>query len=120
MKDGSGAQVVRSYYELVDGNEVQRLVALYAEDAVYERPGYPAMQGRQALESFYSGTRVIASGHHTLLDLVENDSHVAVSGHFDGVLRDGSRASIDYADFFEISRDGHILRRKTFFYEPAV
>ena len=40
---------VREYYRLVDADDVDGLLALFADDAVYCRPGHPTMQGRADL-----------------------------------------------------------------------
>ena len=55
--------VVRRYYELVDADDVAGLVALFAPEAVYRRPGYEPLRGRAALTAFYSGTRAVSYTH---------------------------------------------------------
>ncbi|MGC4900444.1 nuclear transport factor 2 family protein [Micromonospora echinospora] len=61
---------VRSYYELVDRGEVTELVQLFAQDALYLRPGYPPIRGRSELERFYREQRAIKCGHHAVESVV--------------------------------------------------
>ncbi|MFT7835804.1 nuclear transport factor 2 family protein [Saccharothrix sp. BKS2] len=119
MEEGTAAQV-RRYYERVDAGEVDGLLALFAPDVVYDRPGYPVMRGRDALAEFYGGQRVISSGTHTLEQVTAEESVVAVHGEFAGVLKDGSEAKLRFADFFTLAADGLISRRITFFHAPVV
>lgn len=42
----TGADTVRRYYDLVDAGETDALVGLFAEDAVYLRPGYEPLVGQ--------------------------------------------------------------------------
>ena len=73
---------VTRYYDLVDANDVDGLVALFTPDATYERPGYEPMRGHSGLTAFYSGERIIASGAHTLTHTVVDGDEVAVQGRF--------------------------------------
>lgn len=120
MTGGHSVKQVRSYYECVDRGDVGGLLALFALDAVYHRPGYPPMTGRAELSRFYEGERVIASGGHTLDSVTADDDGVAVQGTFAGVLKDGREVSLRFADFFAVTADGLFARRDTFFFAPMV
>ena len=120
MADDVQEDRVRAYYELVDRGEVDGLVSLFADDAVYCRPGYPPLRGRADLERFYREDRVIESGAHTLDSLVSSPPRVAVSGEFSGMLRSGEQVDLRFADFFTFAADGHFARRDTFFFTPLV
>lgn len=49
------------------------------------------------------------------------DGHqVAVRGRFAGTLRDGSAASVGFADFIRYDADGRAVERRTLFDTPAV
>ncbi|MFB9904306.1 nuclear transport factor 2 family protein [Allokutzneria oryzae] len=111
---------VRTYYELVDAGDVEGVVGLFDDDAVYLRPGYAPLRGHAALRSFYRTDRVIASGHHHLGEFVVAGRTVVVRAHFSGDLKNGSRVSLRFADFFEVSDDARFLRRETFFFTPTV
>jgi steroid Delta-isomerase len=116
----SGENSVRRYYELVDQGDVPGLVALFAADAVYHRPGYPPLRGREELLQFYSGQRVIKEGKHTLGDIVVSDDAIAVHGSFHGTLHNGEAVETRFADFFRFNPDGTFSRRDTFFFVPLI
>ncbi|MFE2289628.1 nuclear transport factor 2 family protein [Streptomyces sp. NPDC059452] len=116
----AAAERVRAYYRLVDADDVPGLIALFTEDAVYRRPGYPPMRGHEGLRAFYTGERVIASGRHTVTTLVADPGRVAVNGTFDGVLKDGREVSLQFADFFTLDDEQRFSRRDTFFFAPLV
>ncbi len=110
---------VREYYRLVDANKVDDLLDLFAVDAVYSRPGYPVMHGRAELARFYRGERVIDCGRRTLDQVVVHNPQIAVTGSFEGALKDGTEVGLRFADFFVF--DGpRIARRDTYFFAPLV
>jgi len=113
------AATVTRYYERVDANDTDGVVALFAEDCWYERPGYDALVGREALREFYAGTRVIVAGRHHIDRTVEDDRGVAVEGRFEGRLKDGREVALRFADFFQVEQ-GCITGRRTYFYAPLV
>lgn len=111
---------VRRYYTLVDDGDVQGVVGLFADSAVYERPGYDPIVGRDGLDAFYRGQRVIDSGSHTVVKLVVGASEAAVEGEFRGTLKDGSEVDLRFADFFRFGEDLLFEVRKTYFFAPMV
>ncbi|WP_231632367.1 nuclear transport factor 2 family protein, partial [Streptomyces clavuligerus] len=115
-----GVSRVRRYYQLVDAGEVSALVALFAPDARYHRPGYRPIVGHAELERFYLDRRVIRSGVHTLTTVVASGDEIAVHGVFRGVLHDGDEVELRFADFFRMTPHGSIAARDTFFHVPAV
>jgi len=116
----TSADHVRRYYEFVDAGDIDSLIQLFDDDAVYRRPGYEPMCGRRQLEEFYRGERIIETGTHTLSDVVVQRSQVAVNGEFAGVLKDGKEVSVRFADFFAFSENGLFSERETFFFAPMV
>lgn len=111
---------VRRYYRLVDSGDVDGLVDLFEPDSTYHRPGYPPLCGRAELERFYRGERVIDTGEHRLSTVVTDGETTAVHGEFHGVLRDGRRVALRFADFFTFGTGGRFARRDTFFFAPMV
>ncbi|WP_432160180.1 nuclear transport factor 2 family protein [Streptomyces sp. NRRL F-5630] len=111
---------VRRYYTLVDDGDVQGVVGLFADSAVYERPGYDPIVGRDGLDAFYRGWRVIDSGSHTVVALVVGASEAAVEGRFRGTLKDGSEVDLRFADFFRFDDDLLFVVRTTYFFAPMV
>jgi steroid Delta-isomerase len=111
--------VVERYYACVDADDVEGVLDLFAADAVYRRPGYEPLVGRDALEDFYRHVRIISSGAHVVTHLVCGDDSVAVEGTFSGTLKDGSSSELEFADFFVLS--GPVFQaRTTYFYQPLV
>ncbi|XVH31834.1 nuclear transport factor 2 family protein [Haloferacaceae archaeon DSL9] len=104
---------VRRYYDLVDEGDTDALVALFAEDVRYERPGHDAIEGRDALRAFYEDGRPLSDGAHDVLDLAVDGDTVAVRGTFSGVQGD-DRVSFGFADFHVFTDDGEIGRRYTY------
>lgn len=111
---------VHRYYQLVDAGEIDELVALFAPNAVYRRPGYAPLVGREALRAFYEGERIIEHGRHEVDQTVLGEDAVAVHGRFEGRLKDGSAASLRFADFYTFDVDGLFATRDTFFFAPLV
>ncbi|MGW8063894.1 nuclear transport factor 2 family protein [Streptomyces ziwulingensis] len=114
------AERVRRYYALVDDGDVQGVVGLFADRAVYERPGYEPIVGRDGLDAFYRGRRVIDAGTHTVVRLVVGPGDAAVEGEFRGRLKDGSEVDLRFADFFRLNEDLLFEVRNTYFFSPMV
>jgi ketosteroid isomerase-like protein len=108
----SHTETVRRYYELVDAQQYDELVSLFASDVRYERPGQSSLEGRAALRAFYEHDRPLENGSHELHAVVPDGQTVAVRGSFHG-LQNGDRVAFGFADFHEVE-DGLIARRYTF------
>jgi len=114
------AAKVAGYYRLVDAGDVAGIVALFAPDGVYERPGYEPFAGRAAIERFYRGERVIASGAHTIDRLVREGEAVVAEGRFEGRLRSGAVASVRFTDIWRFAPEGLVAHRTTYFFAASV
>lgn len=114
------AERTRHYYANVDAGDVEGVLDWFADDAVYHRPGYDPMVGRDALRAFYGGERVIESGSHHLEQLVSDGATVAVRGTFTGRLKDGSFVTLGFADFIDYDARGRARERRSYFGTPAV
>ncbi|MFE3380440.1 nuclear transport factor 2 family protein [Streptomyces anulatus] len=112
--------VVRRYYDLVDDGNISGLLDLFEPTAEYHRPGYDPLVNQSELAHFYRSERVIESGRHSITKLIAQDHEVAVHGTFEGILRNGSNVSLDFADFFSVTPRGTFSMRRTFFYAPLV
>lgn len=113
------AALARRYYATVDAGDPAATSALFSADARYDRPGYDTFAG-DAIRDFYAGERVIASGAHTITELVVDGNAAAVRGTFDGVLTTGAEAHEGFADFFTFDDAGLIATRTTYFFRAAV
>ncbi|MGW0534028.1 nuclear transport factor 2 family protein [Streptomyces sp. NPDC003032] len=114
------AAVMHQFYRLVDSGDIPGLVAMFAPDSTYHRPGYPPVLGRSGVEHFYTHERVIREGRHQLDSVVVSGDEVAVKGSFEGVLHDGTPAKHRFAEFFSLTPENLIDRRETFFSAPLV
>ena len=112
-------ETVHDYYAAVDSGDVEAVLSLFAQDCVYERPGYAPLLGHGDMRRFYSEDRVIAEGKHTITTVVEQGTLCAVEGGFEGVLKSGKQVSIRFSDFFEMAGDV-IARRRSYFFTPSV
>lgn len=112
-------ELVSSYYQLIDREDLDGVLRLFADDAVYRRPGYSAFVGKNSIAAFYGSERVIESGSHTLRTLLAKGDTVAVEGTFRGVLKDGRVVAQEFADFFSL-RAGLIVERCTYFNAAAI
>ncbi|AYJ51622.1 nuclear transport factor 2 family protein [Rhodococcus sp. P1Y] len=112
--------VVRSYYELVDANRVEDMLALFDDQAIYRRPGYEPLNGKSMLRSFYNGVRVIEHGSHQITCVIKQDRSAAVVGCFEGKLKSGSQVNVRFSDFFSLNEQGLITERDTFFFTPSI
>lgn len=104
--------VVRRYYDLVDAENYDDLVALFTDNVSYERPGQDAIEGRDALRTFYEEGRPLDDGSHEVHDVLVDGDTVAVRGSFSG-RQNGKHVGFGFADIHEFD-DGAIARRYTF------
>jgi hypothetical protein len=111
--------IINAMFDVIDGREWEKLRDFFSPACVYERPGYPPLEGLGQLEHFYRHERIIASGKHVVTDHYEKPGGIMVIGDFSGVLRDGKAVSLQYADAYQFG-GGLIAHRRTFFYTPMV
>lgn len=106
--------IVTRYYDLIDRNAVDDLLALFHDEVRYDRVGTPPITGQEALERFYRYERVIESGCHRIDALLSNDEWVVARGSFVGRLRSGDDVDVDWTDWHHF-RDGLIDYRQSLF-----
>lgn len=112
-------EVITACFAAVDGADIAGLLLGYADDVVYERPGYPPIAGREALDHFYRVERTIAVGRHTIEGVLCDNGHGAAWGRFEGVSRTGDRLTERWCDTYVFERDLIVFRR-THFFRPGV
>lgn len=116
----SHEEAVRCYYRLVDANNIEGLLLLFAADSEYRRPGFAPLHGRKDLERFYRQDRQIARGAHSIIDLVSTADRTAVQGNFVGDLHSGKHIEFGFSDFFAFDDEGRFRERETYFSTPLV
>jgi ketosteroid isomerase-like protein len=109
-------ETVQEMYRCIDSRDFAGFSALFADDAVYHRPGCPALVGRGQIEEYYNDKRTIDSGVHTLSRVLVSDGAVAVDGSFSGRLTDGRETAHRFAEIFEFGDDGRFSRRDSFLF----
>jgi ketosteroid isomerase-like protein len=115
----SQRETVQEYFRCVDAGDVEALLAVFADDAVYERPGYPPLEGIARIRAFYEGERVIDHGAHDVEGIVVEGDHAAAWGSFRGVSRAGAALEERWSDVYRFA-DGRIVYRRSHFFRPAV
>lgn len=106
-------------FSAIDSRRWNDLPLFFHRDVVYERPGYPPIEGLDDLLNFYARVRIIAEGRH-MLDAALQDADRAICwGHFKGRSRDGDELAERFADAYELT-DGLIRKRTTFFFRAAI
>lgn len=119
MTVNSPTAVISEYYTHIDAGDLSAALSCFASDAVYRRPGYAALTGRESIEDYYRSTRIIGHGQHDIEVIIANGDEVAVRGAFRGVSHAGEPLSVRFADFWRFS--GHlIIERNTYFDAAAV
>jgi uncharacterized protein len=106
--------IVRRYYELVDSNRLDDMLGLFNEEIEYERQGTDLIRGKAALRRFYEDQRIIASGKHSIEQVLADGGWVATRGVFEGTLTDGEDVTVRFTDWMHFS-DGLIDFRQTLF-----
>ena len=111
-----------NYYESIDRGDLESVLRLFSNDEEgeptvrYKRGTQPEKIGIRQLRYFFEVERFIKEGKHTLRDLVVDDRTGTgkVVGRFEGTLKDGSDADIEFIDRFEFLAGKIIYRRSTF------
>lgn len=112
------AVAVRRLYELIDADDVPAMLDLFAEDAVYRRPGYDPIVGRAGLARFYRRDRIIREGRHTVAVVIADGRDAAAHGRFRGVLKSGEPLDLRFAEFLTTGPDGRFATRQTYYFAP--
>lgn len=106
-------------FATVDARDWEALPEHFHPDTVYERPGFPVIEGLSALLVFYREQRTLLHSEHRLTDVVVQGDRGATWGRVSCVLPDDTATEIDFADVYAF-REGLIVYRKSHFFIPAV
>ena len=107
-RDQHIAAVLQQYVEAISGDDVEAVVALFAEDAVVEDPvGSPPQEGKSALRDFYQ----IAVDS---VERMELEGNVRVRDSFGAAAMRAKIKGVDLAmetlDVMEFNEQGLIVR----------
>lgn len=106
-------------FHAIDTASWNDLPNFFHPDVVYERPGYEPINGMAALHDFYSGTRIIAEGKHSLDGGLRGTDQAICWGRFHGRSKSGDVLEERFADAY-VLKDGLIKKRTTFFFRAAI
>ncbi|GAB3038471.1 nuclear transport factor 2 family protein [Oleiagrimonas citrea] len=106
-------------FDTIDSGSWKDLPRFFHPNVVYERPGYPPIEGLDALLDFYGRIRIIGEGKHTLDAALRETDRAICWGHFNGRSKDGKILAERFADAYEL-KDGLIRKRTTFFFRAAI
>lgn len=119
LRHRTADMLVHDLFRVVDGRKWDDLAQVFAEDAVYERPGYEPLLGLERIRYFYEHERIIADGRHLVDHVTGAPGAAACWGRFRGVSRTGEPLDEGFADTYVV-RDGRIAHRRTYFWRPAI
>ena len=109
--------VVLKLFDALDKNDLTGILALFTDDAVYERPGKPIIRGRDALVHFYEHERVVAAGKHTIEEIIEGPVLTVTVGFYDGAGGDGAPLYMKFVDVYQFTGE-KIHERRSYFLAP--
>lgn len=114
-------QQVKQYYNNIDTNEVDAVIAMFADDATYERTGWDPLKGQEAIAHFYREVRQIR-GKHSIAssDIMDGDPNkVFVEGSFSGTKPGKVNPNIpelvdvSFTDEWHFNDDGKVIYRQS-------
>jgi uncharacterized protein len=107
---------LEAMFRIIDASDWDHLGRFFHPELVYDRPGFPLLEGRDANLNFYRNVRAIR-GVHSFYNFAIAPDTGACWGRFVGRKVDGQPVDLQFADCYEF-RDGLIHRRKSHFYVP--
>ncbi|MDX2007685.1 MAG: nuclear transport factor 2 family protein [Meiothermus sp.] len=119
MNTDDAKHVVMQYFHAIDAGDLDTALAQFSQDSVYERPGYPPLEGIDQIRNFYQSVRVIRRGRHTLEGLLVEGDQAVTWGVFEGESRDGVQLQERWSDVYRL-KGGKIAYRRTHFFRAAV
>jgi nuclear transport factor 2 (NTF2) superfamily protein len=106
------SDLIRKYYACIDGNDIDWVVSLFCEDAVYQRAD-SRYQGKESIARFFRQDRAI-QGRHLVEALWSFDHQVICTGVFVGHGKVGDSRRVRFADFWYFNEAGLVLSRDTY------
>jgi ketosteroid isomerase-like protein len=120
VRTPTGIGLIKRLFAIVDTQNWQGMREIFSSQIVYERPGYPRLEGIERVLYFYENERILADGKHSLDRIVVDTDCAACWGRFVGHKKDGSAVNVGFADTYEFDAAGQICFRRSYFFEPSV
>jgi ketosteroid isomerase-like protein len=112
MTESDYCELVREYYRRLDGGDVDWVMDLFTDDAVYSRAGV-IYEGIEAIGSFFREARTIV-GTHTPHWMTQDGQVVVAEGTFEGRGAQGAPKLVDFCDVWRFNEDGRAVRRNAY------
>jgi len=106
--------IAAGYYTAIDRSDIDHIVSLFAEDAVYDRAGVE-YRPLSSIRKFFSEGRTI-SGEHVISGLWSDEETrtVFVTGRFEGQGEEGNARSFGFSDFWHFNEAGLVSKRESY------
>lgn len=108
---------LEAMFRVIDESDWDRLAPYFHPDLVYQRPGFPLLEGRDQVLRFYREVRAIRGVHQFEGFAIEPESG-ACWGRFVGQRTEGAPVDLQFADCYRF-KDGLMWRRKSYFHVPV-
>lgn len=115
----SAGQIVHNMFSIIDCRAFERLHEVFHPEVVYQRPGFPDIQGITELIHFYQQVRIVKDGVHTIRNLVCEGENLVCIGEFSGVSAEGKSLATRFSDVYGL-KNGKIALRETYFFKPYI
>lgn len=103
--------LLRNYYQWIDAKEIEKVMSLFAEDAVYNRAG-ELYRGKQQIDEFFRYLRKL-EGVHTIDCIFTHGRNSFVVGDFKGVGDSNNPKQTGFIDHWKFNSAGLVSERKT-------
>jgi len=104
--------IITEYYSRIDENDLDWVMNLFADDAVYLRADSKYC-GIKELNEFFRADRKIR-GQHNLDAIWSFDDKVICTGTFKGVGKEGDGRKVRFSDFWRFNSQDLVDERRTF------
>jgi ketosteroid isomerase-like protein len=105
-------ELVREYYRRLDSGDVDWVVDLFTDDAVYSRAGV-VYSGKTEIDRFFREARKIV-GTHTPNWMTSDEQVVIVEGRYEGRGVTGDEKIVDFCDVWRFDENGKAVRRNAY------
>jgi ketosteroid isomerase-like protein len=112
MMDIDLCELVREYYRRLDGGDIDWVVDLFNDDAVYSRAGV-VYRGKEEISRFFREARKL-TGTHTPRWMTQEGRVVVVEGRYEGRGLRGDEKLVDFCDIWRFDEAGRAVRRNAY------
>jgi ketosteroid isomerase-like protein len=113
---GAVEQIIASYFERVNADDIEGIAALFTGDATVRAPGFPELQGRAEIAQYYKRLLAPFAKHVDIpTRTIKQGSIAAVDVDFHATLANGGKTAFQALDVFEVHADGLIQRLVTWY-----